>query len=121
MPEDLPGGPPVPTDPALNASAPSGSTDADVAQGYFDNEISRIHGRLDELQQAMAHLVNSQEIGHGGHRTEQSQAGTPAQNAGAAISADASAGGESVSGAAAVEPEHAPAPSHWWWRSLHGR
>ena len=101
-------------------------TDEEVAQGYFDDEISSIHRELDELKQSIAHLTASMTASMTERATSHHAGPSSPEPSGAAgggpdpDTATSHAGQSVASASVPLEPEHNPTPSHRWWRPLRG-
>ena len=118
-----PQGAPAPQE--QGGTAPEGS-DEGVAQGYFDEWSQRVDDDIDHLKQSIAQLMQVKGSGNAGPTTAEqggtSGAGSPQGQSQQAGNAPApSGGGVQGAGAPAGEPsEHAPAPSHWYFKRLFG-
>lgn len=106
--------------PAANSP---GRSDEQAAQSYWESQEdwkADIEDQIGELQEAITHVIRSQNVGRGRSTHEP---GTPPGPAQGQQEPATPAGNVGQSGGAppAREPERTPTPGHWWYRPLFGR
>lgn len=114
--------PDAPQGPAANSP---GRSDEQAAQSYWESQENwknDIEDQIGELQEAITHVIRSQNVGRGRNAHEQGNAPGPAQGQQEQTnSIGGQSGSASPTGQPGREPERAPTPEHWWFRPILGR